>query len=340
LKRCRSYLEGELMRSLALASCFLVGSAFAQVPVTQAQSQDWRFAHPGATMVGGFHVKAVLDSPLVNTLIKEADKNPSPGYSAAFVFGMMRAQFGEVSEVRFSVLDMGKGQNPNVLALVSGALDDANIGGMVGVMTQGKTNVRRINANTLLVGEGQSLEDAVARMSKPATGLQARALDRSKALGDYDLWLSGMIPEIPTMTIPMLDSLRGLALGMSLQNDLRVEVDLDTTNAKTAEDLVSAARRSQVQRPGVGAAMQSEVDGNTARFRIELPGDQVIQAVKQEMEQGAGAQSPLAGLLGQSLPTFKSTTPAPAAPAEPMRGTIRIYGLDDGTREIQAQPKH
>jgi hypothetical protein len=64
------------MRSLALASCFLVGSAFAQVPVTQAQSQDWRFAHPGATMVGGFHVKAVLDSPLVNTLIKEADKNP------------------------------------------------------------------------------------------------------------------------------------------------------------------------------------------------------------------------------------------------------------------------
>jgi hypothetical protein len=137
-----------------------------------------------------------------------------------------------------------------------------------------------------------------------------------------------------------LDSLRGLALGMSLQNDLRVEVDLDTTNAKTAEDLVSAARRSQVQRPGVGAALQSEVDGNTARFRIELPGDQVIQAVKQEMEQGAGAQSPLAGLLGQSLPTFKSTTPAPAAPAEPMRGTIRIYGLDDGTREIHAHPRH
>ena len=61
------------MRTPALISCFLLGSAaFAQVPVTQAQAQDWRFAHPGATLIGGFRVKAVLDSPLVNNLIAQA----------------------------------------------------------------------------------------------------------------------------------------------------------------------------------------------------------------------------------------------------------------------------
>ena len=326
------------MRSLALISSFLIGSAaYAQVP-----AQDWRFAHTGATLVGGFRIKAVLDSPLVNTLIAQATaKDPSAG----MMVGMMQSTLGGVTEVRFSIRDMGKGKDPDVLALVTGVMDDAIVGALTQGKTQGKTTVRRIDANTLLVGEGQSLEDAVARLSKPATGLQARALDRSKALGEYDLWLSGMIPQIPTMTIPMLDSLRGLALGISLQNDLKVEVDLDTTNAKTAEDLVSAARRSQVKQPGLGAALHSEVDGNTARFRMELPGDQVIQAVKQGMEQGGGAQSPLAGIFGTSLgaatlPSFKSTTPAPAAPAEPMRGTIRIYGLDEGTREIQAQPKH
>lgn len=322
------------MRSLALVSCFLIGSAaFAQVP-----AQDWRFAHPGATLVGGFRIKAVLDSPLVNTLITQATaKDPSSGA----MVGMVRAMLGGVSEVRFSVRDMGKGKDPDVLALVTGAVDDA----MAGAMTKGKTQVHRIDANTILVGEGQSLADAVARLSKPATGLQARALDRSKALASHDLWLAGTLPELPGMTIPMLDSLRGLALGISLQSDLRVEVDLDMANAKTAEDLVSAARRSQVQQPGLGAALQSEVDGNTARFRVELPGDQVIQAVKQGMEQGAGGKSPLAGLLGaslgsNSLPTFKSATPAPAAPPEPMRGTIRIYGLEGGTREIQAEPRH
>ncbi len=316
------------MRSLVLISCFLIGStAFAQVP-----AQDWRFAHPGATLVGGFRIKAVLDSPLVNQLISEATtKDPS----TSMMVGMIRSAVGSVSEVRFSIRDMGKGKDPDVLALVTGPLDEAT----VAAMAQGKAGVHRIDANTLLLGEGQSLEDAVVRLSKPATGLQARALDRSKALAEHDLWLAGTLPEIPNMTIPMLDTLRGLALGISLQSDLRVELALDMDNAKTAEDLVSAARRSQKQQPGLGAALQSEVDGSTARFRIMLPGDQVIQAVKQGMDQGAGAKSPLAGLLGESLPTFKSTTPEPAAQPKPKQGTIKIYGLDEGTREIQTQPR-
>jgi hypothetical protein len=325
------------MRSIALISCFLIGSAaFAQAPVTQLQTQDWRFAHPGATLVGGFRIKAVLDSPLVNTLIAQATaKDPSSGA----MVGLARTMLGGVSEVRFSIRDMGKGKDPDVLALISGQLDES----MVTAMAKGKAGVHRIDANTILLGEGQSLVDAVARLTKPATGLQARALDRSKALAGNDLWLAGTIPELPNMTIPMLNSLHGLALGISLQSDLRLELALDMDSAKTAEDLVSAARRSQAQQPGVGAALQSEVEGSTARFRMMLPGDQVIQAVKQGMEQGAGGQSPLAGLLGlrsNTLPAFKSTTPAaPAAPPEPMRGTIRIYGLDEGTREVQAQPR-
>ena len=163
------------------------------------------------------------------------------------------------------------------------------------------------------MGEGQSLEDAVARLSKPATGLQARALDRSKALANHDLWLAGTLPELP-MTIPMLDSLRGLALGISLQNDLRIEVALDTDSAKTAEDLVSSARRSQVQQPGLGAALQSEVDGSTARFRFVMAGDQVIQAVQQAMRtiKRASLRWPaFSGTIGRR-PTFKCRPPCSA----------------------------
>jgi hypothetical protein len=325
------------MRSLALISSFLIGSAvFGQAPATQIQTQDWRFAHPGATLVGGFRIKAVMDSPLVNKLIAEATaKDPSAG----MMIGLMRSAVGGVTEVRFSVRDMGKGNQPDVLALVTGVVDDAIAGALKQGKAQSKTEVRRLDANTLLLGEGQSLADAVARMNKPVTGLQARALDRSKTLADHDLWLAGTVPEIPNMAIPMLDSLRGLALGISLQSDLRLELALDMDSAKTAEDLVSLARRSQTQQPGLGAALQSEVEGSTARFRIMLPGDQVIQAVRQGMDQGAGAQSPLAGLLGNSLPTFKSTEPGPAVQPKSKQGTVKIYGLDEGTREIQTQPR-
>lgn len=68
----------------------------------------------------------------------------------------------------------------------------------------------------------------------------------------------------------------------------------------------------------------------------------MIQAVQQGMANG-GASSPLAGILGSSLgsgalPTFKSSAPRPDAPADP-KGTIKIYGLDEGTREIKPVPR-
>jgi hypothetical protein len=309
------------LRTTALIFCFLtVPTVFAQVP-----AQDWRFAHPGATLVGGFRVKAMLDSPLVNNLIAQATAgDPASGA----MVGMVRASLAGVTEVRFSVRDMGKGKNPDVLALVTGALDDA----AAAALTQGKTGVRRLDAHTLLVGEGPSLDEAVIRLGKPAVGLQARALDRSKALANNDFWIAGTLPALP-MTLPVLDSLRSLAVGISAQSDLRVEIGLEMASAKMAEDLVSSARRSQTTQPALSAALQSEVDGSTARFRFVMEGNQVIQAVQQAIA-NKSAQSPLAGLLGQSAAAAE-----PAAPPKPKRDTIIIYGLEGGPREFKTNEK-
>jgi hypothetical protein len=317
------------MRSLRTAvfiSCFLaVPAIFAQVSGSQVPASDWRFAHPGATLVGGFRVKAMLDSPLVSNLIALGTADDP---SKAAMVGMARTALAGVYEVRFSVRDMGKGKNPDVLALVKGTLDDT----AAAALAQGKTGIRRLDANSFLVGEGPSLDEAVTRMNKPATGLQARALDRSKALANNDLWIAGTLPALP-MTIPVLDSLRSLAVGISAQSDLRVEIGLEMANAKMAEDLVSSARRSQTTQPALGAALQTEVDGTTARFRFVMEGTQVVQAVQQAMA-SKGAQSPFSGLLGQSSVVFE-----PATPAKPKRDTIIIYGMEGGPREIKTTDK-
>lgn len=315
------------LRTFALIASLTVSAAFAQV--SQVPAQDWRFAHPGATLVGGFRVKATLDSPLVNALIAQATaKNPSAGPMVQ----MMKAALGGVTEVRFSVRDMGKGKDPDVLALVSGVLNDAAANALM--QGKSKTSVHRIDANTLLVGEGESLAGAVDRMSKPAVGLQARALASSKDLSKNDLWIAGALPALP-MTLPLLDSLRGIALGISAQADLRMEIVLETASPKIAEDMVSSARRSQAQQPGLGAALQSEVDGSTARFRFVMEGNQVIQAVQQAIENQA-APSALTGLLGQPTPVFQSNETAKSG--KPKRDTVVIYGLEDGPREIRNTP--
>lgn len=320
------------LRIFAIILCFVAApAAFPQTAVSQ--TQDWRFAHPGATLVGSFRVKAMLDSPLVNTLLTQATaKDPSVGA----IVGMMRPMLGGIEEIRFSVRDTGKGKNPDVVALISGNLDE----NAARSMSQGKTTVRRIDANTLLVGDGPSLDEAVARMRKPATGLQARALDRGKGLANYDLWIAGSLPEMP-MTVPVLNSMRSIAFGLSAQSDLRMEVAIETASPKMAEDLVSEARKSQAKQPGIGAALQSEADGSTARFRFVMEGDQVTQAVQQAIENSGKGQSPFSTLLGQQ-PAFRSSTPQtpvvaePPAPPKPQRDTIVIYGLEGGPREIKS----
>jgi hypothetical protein len=129
--------------------------------------------------------------------------------------------------------------------------------------------------------------------------------------------------------------LRGIALGISAQADLRIEIALETTSPKIAEDMVSSARRSQAQQPGLGAALQTEVDGSTAHFRFVMEGNQVIQAIQQAIE-NQSAPSALTGLLGQSTPVFQTNEPVKSA--KPKRDTIVIYGLEDGPREVKNTP--
>jgi hypothetical protein len=296
------------LRTLTLSFCPLL--AFAQTA-----DQDWRFAHPGATLVAGVRVEALLQSPILNDLIEQATaKDPT----MTAMVGMMRVALGGVSELQVSVMDVGAGKEPEVLTLVKGRMDDA----AAAAFSQGKVTIHRVDANTLLLGEGTALAEAIKRLSKPPSAMQSRAIARGNALADYDFWIAGTLPAMP-MTAALGDLLNGLALGMSLQNDLRMELALDTGSAQMAEDLIRKVRQAQREQPAAAsAALLTDVDGSTARFRVTVEKSVLDQAIQEAVAKGG------IGSLGASkpLPTFRET--------EPTRKTIMIYGLDGGTREI------
>ncbi len=60
---------------------------------------------------------------------------------------------GGITEVRFSMFDNGTPE-PDMVALISGRVDDA----MLGMLPQSSTKYRRIDANTILFGNGHSIE--------------------------------------------------------------------------------------------------------------------------------------------------------------------------------------
>ena len=302
-----------VLTTLALAvSPLLVSGAF-------AQEQDWRFAHPGATLVGGIRVESLLQSPIFNKLIEQSTAK-DPAKSA--MVGMMRQALSGVTEVRISIRDIGNNKEPDVLTLVTGHIDDASTAGLL--TADNKMKMHRIDANTMLLGEAASIDEAVRRLARPV-GLESAAVKRGRAMKNYEFWLAGALPNMP-MTAVFGDMLHGLALGVGVQTDLRLELAIDTASPKMAAELVKSARESQQKQPALaGTTLQAEVDGSTARLRMVVDGDRVVQAVQEAIANG-GVGTPVAGLIGASR--------TPAAPPKPERKTIIIYGLDDGPRVI------
>ena len=315
---------------LGLASQSLMGQAV----------DDWRFAHPQATLVGGMRVSALLQSPLLKMALDQASaKDPQVGMGVAIVQNMFRG----VTDVRFSIVDNGT-PSPDTLVLVTGTLDPITLAMLQGPdqaqgQAQGpKTETYSVNANTLLIGSGATLKAAVARLSQDPADLRSVAfLHAGKITPGYDLWIAGQIPKIPGIPLPADFNLQGFALGLSLSDKISLEVAAETTTAEQAESLVKLVRTAESAQPASAGAIRPEisVQGTTARLRVSVPAEQVMEAMKNPA---------LAGLLGAgaSGATLQPLAPPPK-PAKPSRGTVIIEGLEGGPLEIpidapQARP--
>ncbi len=301
---------------MRISSAFAL-AAFPFLLAAQQPAPDWRFAHPDATMVGGIRPRTVLDSPLLAAALADATKKDP---STAAMIGMASGFLSGVTEIRFSLVDNGTPQ-PDVIALVSGHLDDA----LVAMLAQDKAKSRRIDANTLLLGNGDSLDKAAQRMSESAPLLQSRVLDGIQPLGGYDFWISGKLPALP-ITDSLKLNLRGLALGLSVHDNLELELAMDAATPAMAASLIRSAHEAEATQPAqFKGKLLSSVEGTTARFRLNIPRDLAIEG----MRLNTGTAPP-------ALSASTALTPLPAPP-KPRRQTIVIQGLDSGPREIPLQ---
>jgi len=320
----------QLTRVLLTVTCAL-GLAS---PTLLAQSEDWRFAHPQATLVGGVRVAALLQSPLLKTALDQASaQNPQVGMGLA----LAQTLFKGINDVRFSIVDNGT-PSPDTLVLVMGTLDPTTLAMLQGTgQAQGqtpgpaKTETYTVNPTTLLIGSGASLKAAIARLSQdPADLVSAAFLHAGKITPGYDLWIAGQIPKIPSLPLPPDLNLQGFAFGMSLSDKISLEVAAETTTADQAEALVKVLRNAESAQPAGPGAVRPEISaqGTTARLRVSVPMEQVMEAMKNPA---------LAGLIG-AAPNTLQPLPQPPKPAKPSRGTVIIEGLEGGPLEFPIDP--
>src|SRR6478736_2780467 len=100
------------MRLLAVfVSCSLLvaGQGIAQnAPPLDHTAKDWRFAHPDALLVGSIHPKTLVESPVIEELLKLAVTKDSSDAKAAAqtgaMFNLAKGLLSGVNEVRFSLI--------------------------------------------------------------------------------------------------------------------------------------------------------------------------------------------------------------------------------------------
>jgi len=230
--------------------------------------------------------------------------------------GMASSLLGGITEIRFSLLDNGTSE-PDVLAVVTGSLDE----NFVRSLAQDKAKWHRVDANTMLMGNGKSLERAMARMQSTGAMLHTRALEGSELLAGYDFWLAGELPNTP-ITGALKLNVKSLAFGMNLHDGVDMELTAQAASAAMAEALVKSAHEAEAsQAQQLRGMLKSFVEGSTAHFRVSVPREQVLAEVKAQSANVTAAQA--------SVPA-----PKPVAPPAPKRKTIVIEGLDDGKKEI------
>lgn len=318
---------------------FAMGALLA--PAVRAQAApnavpDWRFADPAATMIGGFDVQAVLQSPLVKSVLERV-----AAQSGGSIPAMEPAlkTLGGISQIYFSL--SARRETADAIVLVKGSLSDVSAKAFLeGAKRRGTTvpseaskmDLRRVDADTVLYGDTALLDAAVRRLRLPASAKPSPLVARAKSLSEgNDFWIGGSLPNIPAAAM-LSASIRGLAVGLSLQRDFRFQVSLDMTTPDMAAALAAEAKNSieEVQQQNnFDAQREIEVVGSTLRIKMTVGGDKFLALVEDKLGQ-------VAPMFGSRSPSVANGTPPrqpqPIQPPKPQ--AIKIYGLDDGPKEI------
>lgn len=325
------------MRILALfVSCSLILAA--QEPA----QPDWRFAHPDAILVGAIRPKALIDSPILEEALKQGTSKEASSTQTMAMVNLVKGLLSEIKEVRFSVVQTGEHgkQKLDVVALIDGKFEEGILGLMMAnTKSPNGTGTRRIDATTLLIGEGASLEQAAMRMTQSAPKLRSRAFEGAETLATNDLWISGRIPEdpfglpgllgaaLPEMPLPpaadFTKNLRRIAFGLSLRDGVDGELVLQTAAPELAESLVKEALKTITQQPGAAMSrlIGARVEGATAHFTLNVPRTLALEEIRNAAQQ-------------RTRVVANANAPQPLEPPKPVRRTIVIQGLEEGTREV------
>jgi hypothetical protein len=343
----------------------------ARAAAGMAETNSWDLSHPNAKLLIGIDLKGLRESAPGQLFRAEMKGQPQQLGPAALTLGFME-QIDSVlisSPALASANKPAATNNPPFLMVVEGTLPLQQILAFlpgtshryhdVEIFRGAKatdTSIAMLDTRTILIGDEKSVLAAIDRRGHPLATLSP-LMKRAKALAAaHEIWviaadsLSKFQPAAAGAASPLMtqiaSQIKGLDMGLAVHDGFQVEMNVTTESEALATEMaqllstqITAVLQSQaVQSPAASAQalemvkkLHVETLGTDMRLSFALSSDEFAQQLRTAQAHMAERSSrTAAGSAGPVTTQQIKLQPKPAAP-----GKVKIYGLDEGVREIQ-----
>ena len=362
MKRHSAFLPVFLLA--AVGSSLVSGQA-----VAQAGSSLWSLGHSDAKVLVSLDLKSLRESavgqfmssqmksqvpqqagpmamalPLVMQALNDVDRvfisSPSsgpgpagrPGTPAAntpFLM-VMEGRFGPGSPLGFFMTGPAQSyRGVNVYEAPS-------TGQPSGKTASNNISLALLNESTLMIGDTKSLHSAIDRQGQANAGIPANLRARAASLSTgHDFWVVvqdslGALPSNPALA-GAASEIEGLEMGLGLRDGFQLDMTLLAKSETTArmmsqfllaqlQSSLASSQLDNVQAAELASKLQVSSEGKQMRLSLRLSAEELQHQMRALETQRALAKT-------------MSTQPKPPMTA----GKIKIYGLDEGPREIEVK---
>ncbi len=294
----------------ALAGCL---AAFAD-----SHPRIWSLASPDATSLVGIQWQTVRNSVFGEAFRAEF----APG-------GSLDLPDFEWLQVTDQLLIAG----PEVLVIATGAYSNEFMKALpkgvvyrnVAMRGTSKQTAAMLNDQTLLMGTRKAVQAAIDRSLNETRKPNSMFAKAAVLAGSDDFWVvARKLPDpVASAFLPLdaiEDEVEGVEGGISFRDGLHVHGTLRASSAARAKGVSGHVQKLLPEMPEIARGMNVEPVDDEVKLGLSLSAEQVATGLKNPK------------IVADASASSKPEIAAPKKPDEPQ--VIRIYGLDEGPREI------
>ncbi len=281
----------------------------------------WRLVSPDASALVGIDWESLKSSPFGDAIKEELSGDDGLGFPQV-------AFLSEAHEILIS--------SPTLLAVAAGSFPEEKLrkeAEQKGIrraayrdvemwITPGKDtlSIARLSDDLILLGHVKELQAAIDR-SQADDARYSPLLARAANFAKDDFWVvADRLPDpLASRFVPIEAEAEAFEGSISLQSGLRLSAWLKTSSPDDAAEVGDSLKQTIASLPPVARGIQVTVDQTSVNLSLGLTPVQFLAALRP-----SSASAPVAEVSLKPEP--------PSKPAGPQ--VIRIYGLDDGPRQI------